>query len=74
MTSTLHETQVGFPDLRDDDMIHIVCCDQETVTLCGFRCQPLGNHEMFVVDCLVCEDLKGHPSYCPTKERCAYSD
>lgn len=72
---TIPETVVGFPDLRDDDMLHATCCDNNRVTLCKFECEPvdIDGNIAYSLECVVCTDLCTHPTYCPIQERCTYS-
>lgn len=73
---TTPETVVGFPDLMDDSMLHATCCDDNHITLCKFHCEPVDVDDdlAYHVECVVCADLHTHPTYCPIKERCTYSD
>jgi hypothetical protein len=56
------------PKPGDPDLVHVICCEYESVSLCG-----LDVTDIEVIDddtptgCVVCAELENEATFCPVK-------
>lgn len=60
-----HQTVATKPDRDiDDELVHISCCVDDHVALCGTRVEIHVGADLVGLDCIVCGDL-AYADHCP---------
>ena len=56
---------------RDHDIVHIVCCEDEWLALCGETDLAYDfTDDDSLEECIVCADLVDNVEYCPKYDTC----
>lgn len=59
------------PEPGDQHLVHTVCCEYDSISLCGF---DVSKHEhtsdSAPTGCVVCAELERNDYFCPVKPRC----
>lgn len=58
----------------DDELVHLYCCEDENVGLCGTDLTGVPVTSEIDRDCVVCVDLEAAGWPCPTRAVCAHRD
>ena len=68
---SLHPSLQNRPPTPSDDVCHVICCNHDHLTLCGFHTEieAVDDWHEDVPACVVCAELED-TDFCPAREQC----